>query len=655
MEARPCAIFEFLDGTKQMLIPLFQRPYEWNTREWNALWDDLLEQYENYNETVSASHFTGAIVTAPARSVPVGVSKFLVIDGQQRLTTFAVIVCTIRSLIPRSTPQYRKLTKLLVNEDDGGLDYYKLLPTQPDRPAFQALVKEEEHEDSRFSQAFEFFCKKLKGADSNGDAIDLDRMADALKTRLTVVAIHLGESDDPYLIFESLNAKGAPLTQADLIRNYILLRLHAHEQQHAYESAWLPMQSLLPGDHLAEFMRHYLMQSGEEVAKSAIYFKLKERMKQLSDPDVFGELNRLREASRVYARIVGVSEHSDPEVARRLARLRRWEIAVANPFILKLLLSIEQNDFSLGNAATCLEIIESFAVRRAVCNVPTNQLKRVFLSAAKDMPKSGDIAGWLRAMLSDGASGRRWPKDEEFRDFLFRYRAYSNPLTRCKFVLESLEDSYAHKEPASYESATIEHVMPKTLTPEWKEALGPAAEAIQEKWLDLFGNLTLTGYNGELSNSPFIEKRQLLANSHFMLNKWIFERGQWGVKEMEQRTSILFDKARKIWSRPQLDLGERIRFGVAAFRSTPLEYILRPPSPSSTLSRWHKSPPLAEPSELCYSTPMKRDEVLTRLRAHEAEFKRLGVESLYLFGSTAREEAREDSDVDLFFDHERGA
>jgi hypothetical protein len=230
--------------------------------------------------------------------------------------------------------------------------------------------------------------------------------------------------------------------------------------------------------------------------------------------------------------------------------LRRWEIAVANPFILKLLLAIEQGAFSPADAAACFEIIESFAVRRAVCNVPTNQLKRIFLSAAKDMPGTGDIAGWLRAMLAEGASGRRWPKDDGFKDFLLRYRAYSNPLTRCKFILESLEDSYGHKEPASYESATIEHVMPQTLTQRWRDDLGPDADVIYEKWLDLFGNLTLTGYNGELSNSPFPEKRQLLADSHFVLNEWISSRDKWGVAEMEERTSILFDKASEIWSRP---------------------------------------------------------------------------------------------------------
>ena len=166
------------------------------------------------------------------------------------------------------------------------------------------------------------------------------------------------------------------------------------------------------------------------------------------------------------------------------------------------------------------------------------------------MPETGDIAAWLSAMLAEGVSGRRWPKDEEFRDFLFRYRAYSNPLTRCKFILESLEDCYGHKEPASYESATIEHIMPQTLTAQWRDDLGPDVTAIHEKWLDLIGNLTLSAYNGELSNSRFFVKRQLFTDSYFVLNEWISSRDRWGVEEMEERTSILFDKASKVWSRP---------------------------------------------------------------------------------------------------------
>jgi hypothetical protein len=548
MEARPCQIVEFFNGTKQMLVPLFQRPYEWEAKDWETLWTDLLEQYERTDEENVASHFTGAIVTAPARSVPVGVSKYLVIDGQQRLTTVAILICALRSMLEAETPKYRKLTRLLINEDDEGLEHYKLLPTQPDRPAFQALIAQRPLPGTRFTQALEFFRKKLAGTDSDGAPIDLERLATAVQSRLTVVAIHLGDTDDPYLIFESLNAKGAPLTQADLIRNYLLLRLHANAQKQAYEEAWLPMQALL-GDHLTEFMRQYLMLTGEEVSKSAIYSVLKKRLFSVPDASVVDELVSMQRASTLYAQVIGLSPAPEPQIGVGLARLRRWEVATANPLLLRLLDGHVRGAVSQQEVVVCLSMIESFVVRRAACGVPTNQLKRIFLSLTKDMPP-GDVSAWLARALAGGSGGRRWPKDEEFKDAFARYRAYSQPVDRCKFILERLEAHHGHKEPAAFEAATIEHIMPQTLTPEWRAMLGPSAEALHERWLDVLGNLTLTGYNSELSNSPFPKKRKLLEESHFEMNRWVTSQERWTEDELTRRTDALFERARQVWSRP---------------------------------------------------------------------------------------------------------
>lgn len=552
MEARPAPILEFFNGTKQLLVPLFQRPYEWGVKEWETLWSDILEQYERTDEEAVSLHFTGAIVTAPARSIPVGVSKFLVIDGQQRLTTIAILICAMRSYFDPQTPKYRKLTRLLVNEDDEGLDYFKLLPTQPDRSAFQSLVRGTLVRDTRFAAAFEFFRKKMEGVDSDGIAISHERLADAIQNRLTVVAIHLGETDDPYLIFESLNAKGAPLTQADLIRNYLLLRLHSTEQQKIYESAWLPMQNRLTGEHLTEFMRQYLMQSGEEVSKSAIYSVLKRRLLLVQSAEIADELRRMDRASILYAQIVGLTTSPHASISNRLDRLRRWEVTTANPLILKLLEAQLSGGISPEDVASCLSIIESFAVRRAICSVPTNQLKRIFLGLVKDLTLE-DAPAWIASKLAEGASGRRWPKNEEFRDALLRYRAYSQPIDRCKFLLESLEEHYAHKEAAVFANASIEHIMPRTLNSEWRSMLGSSADAVYEQWLDLLGNLTLTGYNSELSNSPFPRKRELLKSSHFVLNKWIVEQNAWTGAEMFERTLYLFAKAKDVWAHPHED------------------------------------------------------------------------------------------------------
>lgn len=549
MEARPCQIVEFFDGTKQMMVPLFQRPYEWEEKHWRELWEDLLEQYERQESETIAPHFTGAIVTAPAKSNPVGVSKYLVIDGQQRMTTVSILICAIRSLLDPATPKYRKLSKLLVNEDDEDLDYYKLLPTQPDRLAFQQLIALDPVPETRFAQAFDFFRKKIQGTDSDGNAIQVEKLIETVQTRLTVVAIHLSNSDDPYLIFESLNAKGAPLTQADLIRNYLLLRLHSENQQKVYEAAWLPMQTRLQGDHLTEFMRVFLMLDGEWVGKSSVYTVLKAQVIDVTDGNISEYLHRMQRVSLLYSYIVGLAEFGDPDVAYRLNRLRRWEVATANPLILKMLEWHSMGKISAIEVTSALDAIESFVIRRAVCGAPTNQLKRVFLALVKDLPEQNPAAH-LIANMAAGASGRRWPKDDELQRELFRYRAYSNPVDRCKLLLETIEASYGHKETVDFGTATIEHIMPQTLNDDWVTVLGEEAVSDHERWKDLLSNLTLSGYNSELSNYSFSKKQPMLQSSNFMMNKWIAEQSDWTVKHLETRSQILFEKMKEIWRRP---------------------------------------------------------------------------------------------------------
>ena len=230
MEASPTKVIQFFNGFKQSVIPLFQRRYEWEKKHWATLWNDTLERYEAEKEV---DHFLGAIVTSPAKSVPVGVSKFLVIDGQQRLTTLAILLCALRDSLPPEAKERNRIQKhYLLNEDYGDWDHLKLLPTQTDRDAFKALVLDaSETPVSRMRDAYEFFRKCVAGKDSDGNAIDACRLLNTIEHRLMVVSINLGDADDPYLIFESLNFKGSPLTQADLVRNYFLMKLPVGTQQ----------------------------------------------------------------------------------------------------------------------------------------------------------------------------------------------------------------------------------------------------------------------------------------------------------------------------------------------------------------------------------------------------------------------------------------
>jgi uncharacterized protein with ParB-like and HNH nuclease domain len=278
MEATPTLIIKYFSGFMQNLVPLFQRPYTWPEKQWKTLWEDIESFYDVDIQAKKASHFMGAVVTMPARSVPVGINKFLLIDGQQRLTTIALLMCAIRDSLPLDDQiQKRRVQKFyLTNEDYPDTDFFKLLPTQGDREAYFPLIRGEGAAvpDAQFKKAYDFFRRRLRDDSDSGEKIVPRRILENIESCLMVVMINLSDSDDPYLIFESLNFKGSPLEQADLVRNYFLMRFPLGEQPTVYERHWLPMQNRL-GATLTEFMRHFLGAEGEEVRKTDVYAAIK--------------------------------------------------------------------------------------------------------------------------------------------------------------------------------------------------------------------------------------------------------------------------------------------------------------------------------------------------------------------------------------------
>jgi uncharacterized protein with ParB-like and HNH nuclease domain len=261
VEANPVRIIQYFDGAKQSVIPLFQRPYTWDKEKWSVLWDDIMSHYGSDEKT---SHFMGAVVSIPVKTVPVGVTKHLVIDGQQRLTTLAIILTVLRDSLDTKTAD--RIDDYLVNRHYDGPDRLKLLPTQGDRDVYRLLVLDRalstnlSTNTSRVRGAYEYFRGRLK---ENHDfaPIDLLLFLEKIEQSLQVVMINLGDTDDPYLIFESLNAKGEPLTQADLVRNYVLMKFRQSlepggDQERVYEQYWNPLQQTL-GLELTDFLRHY--------------------------------------------------------------------------------------------------------------------------------------------------------------------------------------------------------------------------------------------------------------------------------------------------------------------------------------------------------------------------------------------------------------
>ena len=553
MEASPARVIQYFNGEKQNLIPLFQRPYTWKENNWQTLWDDLMVQYEVGD---TGTHFMGAIVSLPARSIPVGVSKYLIIDGQQRLTTVSLLLCALRDCLD-SISASRIQEVYLTNRFRDPEDTLKFLPTQADRDMYRNIALDRQvppkSKDVRMAAAYHFFKKKLtKSTDLNDDPIDPAKVLITLEQCLQVVMINLGDDDDPYLIFESLNFKGEPLTQGDLVRNYLLMRFRhsisaGGEQERVYSRYWIPLENMLQSD-LPEFLRHYMMKNGDDIKKGGIYAAIKKKLKDMNSTEaVEAEAESMLRFGEFYSKFLLPAQEETAKVRDCLENIKELKVKTSYPLLLRLFDARQSGYLSNVDLEKCLRLIESFVVRRAVCGAPTNPLNKLFIQWAKNFPNT-DHVQWLHRSLSTGGGRSRFPKDTEFVEAFMNQAQYGRGSTR--FILCRLEQSFQHKETVDLSTATIEHILPQTLTQEWKDALGLEPEKVHTTFVNTFGNLTLTSYNSELSNLPFLEKKSKLENTHIELNRWVLQQSRWGVPEIEERAKSLLDIAKKIWLAP---------------------------------------------------------------------------------------------------------
>ena len=297
MQASETKLQPIIEGTKQYVVPLFQRAYSWEKKEWELLWDDLCDLC---NSEQPRTHFIGSIVTMPTVSVPEGVTKYLLIDGQQRLTTIFILLSFLRDKAKENGDDElsEEITNtLLVNPYKKNFDYYKLLPTQTDRSSFQDVVRMSKADGQNLiSRSYIFFRRKFQQQNS----IDIQTLKKIISNNLSVVSIVLAVDDDPHLVFESLNAKGRPLTQSDLIRNYVFMRVHVDSQENIYQKYWKPMQDVLD-KYLTEYIRYYLAKDGLYIKKNDVYFELK---REIGDGDALKKLEDISRFAEYYKRLL---------------------------------------------------------------------------------------------------------------------------------------------------------------------------------------------------------------------------------------------------------------------------------------------------------------------------------------------------------------
>jgi uncharacterized protein with ParB-like and HNH nuclease domain len=548
MHANQTDVQRILGGVQQYVIPLFQRPYSWGTKQWLTLWQDLVELCA---EDKPRNHFIGSIVTMPSKSVPEGVTKFILIDGQQRLTTILVLLAVVRDKARKLPGNLGdKIDDLLLkNRHQDGADVYKLLATQVDRAGFAAIIDcSTLPAEGQIAKAFEFFEKKLRLKPD----VNLEKLYTVIGKNLVLVSIVLDKDDNPYLIFESLNAKGQPLAQADLIRNYFFMRIHVQAQEKLFAEHWLPMQERLGGD-LTEYIRHFLMRDGKNIKQADVYFTLKESIEDRSEEEIVSYLQDMSTFSRYYEKLLDPAGEKSPRIVARLTRLNRFEATTAYPFLLNVYHDYATRKLSEDDFAAVLDVLETFLIRRFICNVPTHGLNRMFASLYGQAIRGGNLLEGAKQVLRD----KNFPSDEIFREQFAAGRLYGGGerLGKAKLILERLEMSFRHKEAIDSALLTVEHVMPQTPTEWWKRELGDDWEETHDTWLDTVGNLTLTGYNPELSNSDFPTKRAILAKSHLELNRYFSQVETWDEQAVSRRGEDLSERAVEIW--PDFTGGER--------------------------------------------------------------------------------------------------
>jgi uncharacterized protein with ParB-like and HNH nuclease domain len=540
MEARETKVQQLIEGAKQFLLPLFQRKYVWDKNQWASLWDDI---YQLYEDEESKSHFIGSIVTIPMNSVPHGVAKFVLIDGQQRLTTLFILLTVLRDKANQKTEDDgEEINDMITNRHKKELDYYKLLPTEKDndRQTFTEIIKGNEVEfDNQIQKAYNFFEREIRK-----NNVDIKKILIAVTQKLSLVSIVLHEEyDNPHLVFESLNSTGIKLLPSDLIRNYFFMRIHTDKQIEIYDRYWLPMENKLNDKFLTEFIRHYLKKDGAIIKESEIYFKLRERV---NVDNAVSELQTLFRFSKYYHKLLQPSTESQTEIRKYLQRINVLEVTTVYPFLLNCYDDYAENRLTIADFVYILKIIENFLIRRYVANVPTNQLDKVFPALYKQVLKenNGFVAG-LKMVLST----KNYPTDIQFRKAIKDSKLYGggDKVKKTKHLLSLIESSHGHKELIDFEPLTIEHILPQTISETWKNDLGENWEETKDLYLNTLGNLTLTAYNSELSNDTFREKKKILQESHLELNKYFDTKEKWQGDDITERAEYLAEQCLKIW------------------------------------------------------------------------------------------------------------
>jgi uncharacterized protein with ParB-like and HNH nuclease domain/predicted transport protein len=564
MKATEANLLEFIKKSPRFIIPIYQRTYSWTERECRQLWDDIMRA--GAASDIKA-HFMGSVVYIQEGLYQVSTNApLLVIDGQQRLTTITLLIAALADALDQQPDDARepidgfsprKLRNYyLVNPEEEGERHYRLLLSQTDRETLVALLDRRDlpaEPSLRITENISLFRTWI--ASANNFKLICQGIA-----KLLVIDTSLTRGEDnPQLIFESMNSTGKELSQADLVRNFVLMGLEPVLQTRLYRDYWRPIElefgQQAYGEQFDAFMRHYLtLKTGEIPRQNEVYdaFKAHARTQAVADAGTEELVKEIRTFARHYC-AMALGKEKRPALRDAFQDLRELKVDTAYPFLLEVYDDCANGLIVEAELHAIVRLIEAYVFRRAVCAIPTNSLNKTFATFGRALRKSHYFDSILAHLLLL-PSYRRFPRDDEFRRD-FETRDLYNTRLRS-YWLRRLEN-YERKERVVLDDYTIEHILPQneSLSKAWRADLGAGWKRVHETWLHTAGNLTLTGYNSEYSDRSFKEKRDMTGGfkeSPLRLNAGLAAIDRWDEEQIKVRAQRLSAVAITVWQLPEL-------------------------------------------------------------------------------------------------------
>lgn len=555
MKASEKKIIElFATQSTQFTIPVYQRDYNWQEKHCQVLFDDIREIARDEERV---SHFIGSIVYICEGIYKIGVNKFDIIDGQQRMTTLTLLFLALYyrfKELGNNRDSKKILNKYIIDEymeDDINL---KLILPEKNLNILQKMLnldeeeELEEYKDKNIVKNFKYFKRAIE----NYTEEDIKRFFIGIEKLVYIdIALEKGK-DDPQKIFESLNSTGLDLSQGDLIRNYILMELDREEQTRVYKEIWLPIENnckVTDGEkiinYVSEFIRDYLtLKTSKIPTKNKVFEEFKKFYKEINN------IQEMKKYSKIYSVIRKPNLEKDKLLQKHLKYLKSLDQTVINPFLMGVIKDYKNEKISINELVEVLEILQSYLWRRYITGEPSNILNKLFQNMYLKIFKEESYSEALLEILLE----QDFPGDEELKNNL-KIKSLYKDKEKLRYVFERLEN-FSHNELIDFsnEKITIEHILPQKPNKDWKEKYSDEELEEMLKYKDTISNLTLTGSNSNLGNKSFLEKRDDpkhgYKNSKLFLNKYLGEQEEWNTLKMEERFEILYNDIIKIWKRP---------------------------------------------------------------------------------------------------------